>query len=48
MGVLLLDLDKIYLHDENNFDEGDTNTLLYVRVLAWRNKFEKRKKLKKR
>ena len=42
MGVLLLDLDKIYLHDENNFDEVDTNTLLYVRVLAWRNKFEKR------
>ena len=47
MGILGLDLDKINLDDENNFYEDDPETIIQVRLSAWRNKFEKRKALKK-
>ena len=42
MGILCVDLDKIYL-DDVNFDEDDSKTIIHIRLLAWRNKFEKRK-----
>ena len=47
IGILDLDLDKIYLNDDNNFDEDDPKTILYVRLLAWCNKLEKCEALKK-
>ena len=48
MGILGVDLDKANLDDDNNFDEDDPETIIHVRLLAWRNKCEKRKVLKKR
>ena len=42
MGILCVDLDKIYL-DDVNFDEDDSKTIIHIRLLAWHNKFEKRK-----
>ena len=48
MGVLGVDLDKINLDDDNIFYEDDPDTIINVRLLAWRNKFEKHKALKKR
>ena len=47
MGILGLDLDEIILDDDNNFDEDDPETIIYVSLLALRNKFEKRKALRK-
>ena len=47
MGILGLDLDKINLQDDNNFCEEDPEAIIHVRILAWQNKFEKRKLLKK-
>ena len=47
MGVLGLDLDKVNLDDNNNFCEDDPEAIIHIRLLAWRNKFEKRKLLKK-
>ena len=47
MGILGVDLDKINLDDDNNFYEDDTDTIINVRLLAWLNKFEKPKALKK-
>ena len=44
--VLNIDLNCINL-DDNNFDEGDPDTIIHVRFLAWNTKFEKRKTLKK-
>ena len=48
MGTLGVDLNKTNLDDDNNFDEDDPETIIHVRPLASRNKFEKRKVLKKR
>ena len=45
MGVLNIDLNNINL--DNNFDEDDPDTIIHVRLLAWRIKFEKCKALKK-
>ena len=42
MGILGVDLDKTNIDDDNNFDENDPETIIHVRLLAWRNKFEKR------
>ena len=39
MGILSLDLDKIYF-DDVNFYENDPETIIHVRLLAWHNKFE--------
>ena len=47
MGVLGVDLDKINLDDDNNFDENGSETIIHVRLLAWHKKFEKRKAYKK-
>ena len=39
MGILSLDLDKIYF-DDVNFYENDPETIIHARLLAWHNKFE--------
>ena len=44
MGVLNIDLNNIDL--DNNFDEGDSDTIIYIRLFTWRIKSEKRKALK--
>ena len=41
MGILGVDLDKINLDDDSNFDEDDPETIFHVIFLAWHNKFEK-------
>ena len=45
MGIFSADFDKIN-HDNVNFDESDSDTIIHVRLLAWYNKFEKRKAYK--
>ena len=45
MGILNIDLNNINL--DNNFDEDDPDTIIFIRLLAWHVKFEKRKALKK-
>ena len=47
MGILGVDLHKINLDDDNDFDEDDPGTIIHVRLLTWHNKFEKRKPFKK-
>ena len=47
MGILGADLDKINLEDDNNFYKDDPDTIIHVRLLTQRNKFEKRKAFKK-
>ena len=32
--ILAVDLDKINLHNDNNFDEDDSDTIIHVRLLA--------------
>ena len=46
MGILIVDLDKINL-DDVDFQEDDPKTIIHVRRLAWRNKFEKSKAYKR-
>ena len=46
MDILSLDLNKVNLDDFNIYDD-DLKTIIHVRILDWRNKFEKRKVLKK-
>ena len=41
----LVDLDKINLDNDNNFDEDDPDTIIHVRRLAWHSKFKKCKAL---
>ena len=48
MKFLALDVDKIHLDADNNFNEDDPDTICHVRPLAWHSKFKKRKLLKKR
>ena len=45
--ILTVDLDKNNLENDDNFYEDDPDTIIYVRLLAWRNNFKKRKALKK-
>ena len=45
MSILGVDHDKVNLDDDNNFDEDDTDTIIHVKLLAWGNKFKKRKSL---
>ena len=47
MGVFSVDLDKINLDDDKNFDKDHPETTVHFRLLAWSNKFEKCKALKK-
>ena len=44
--ILGVDLDKIDLHGDNNFDEDYPETIIHVRILVWCNKFEICKALK--
>ena len=41
MGIFAVDFDKIILDDDNNFDEDDPDTIIHLRLFAWRTKFEK-------
>ena len=45
--ILAVDLDKINLDGDNNFDKDDPDTIIHVRNLAWRGKFEIHKVFKK-
>ena len=45
--IIPVDLDKINLDNDNNIGEDDPNTIIHVRLLAWRSKFEKCRALKK-
>ena len=47
-GILAVDLDKINLDKDTNFDENDLDTDIYVRLLACCSKSEKCKARKKR
>ena len=42
MGVLGVYLEKINFDDDNNSNEDDPESIIHVRLLAWRNKFETR------
>ena len=46
MGILSVSLNNINLH--NNFDEDDPDTIIYIRLLSWHIRFEKRKVLEKK
>ena len=46
MGILNTDLNNINL-DDTDYDEDDSETIIYIRLLAWHIKYEKRKTLKK-
>ena len=46
MGNLSIDLNNSNL-DDSNYNEDDPETIIHVRLLAWHNKFEKHKALKK-
>ena len=43
MGILGVNLDNIIL--DNNFDEGDPDIIILIRLLTWHNKFKKHKAL---
>ena len=43
-----VDLDKINLDSDNNFDEDDPDFIIHARLLVWHSKVEKCKALKKR
>ena len=45
MGILSIDLNNINL--DHNSDEGDPDTVILIRLLAWYIKYKKRKALKK-
>ena len=45
--ILPIDLDRINFESDNNIDEGETDTVSYVRRLAWSGKFKKCKAIKK-
>ena len=46
MGILCVSLNNINL--DNNFDEDDPDTIIYIRLLSWHIRFEKRKVLEKK
>ena len=46
MGILGVDFDKINLRDDDKFLKHDPDTIIHVRLLSWRSKFEKRKLFK--
>ena len=46
MGILSVDLNNINLYD-TSYDEDDPETIIHIRLLIWRIKFEKRKALRK-
>lgn len=46
--ILRVDLDKVNLDNDNEFDENDPDTTVHVRLLAFPGKIEKSKALIKR
>ena len=46
--ILAVDLDKINLYNDNNFDEDDPDTIIHARFLAWCSKFKKLKAFKEK
>ena len=46
MGIFNIDLKNINL--DHNFDEGNPDTVILIKLLDWHSKFENRKVLKKR
>ena len=46
MGILGVHFDKINLKDDDKFLKHDPDTIIHVRLLSWRSKFEKRKLFK--
>ena len=46
--ILVVDLDKINLDNDKNFDEDDPDTIIHLTLLAWHSKSKKNKALKKR
>ena len=40
--ILAVDIDKINLDNDKNFDQGDPDTIIHVRLLAWHSKLKKR------
>ena len=47
MSVLSVDFDKTNLDDDDTFYKCNLKSINHVRLLAWRNKFEKEKVSKK-
>ena len=47
MGILNIDFNNINL-DDTNYDEDDPDTIIFVRILTWYIKFEKRKAIRQR
>ena len=45
--IFSIDLDKINLANDKNVEKDDPETVIHLKLLAWNNKFEKRKALKK-
>ena len=41
------DLNKINIDNDKNVDKDDLESIIYVKIVAWYNKFEKRKALNK-
>ena len=46
MGILNVDINNINI-DDFKFDEDDTETIIHVRLMAWRNRLKQRKAFKK-
>ena len=46
MGILSIDINNINL-DDTNYDEGDPETVIHIRLLAWHIKSDHCKALKK-
>ena len=46
--IVAVDLDKINLVNDNNFDENDPGIIIHVRLLVWHSQFKKCKALKNR
>ena len=42
VGILGVNLDQINLNDDNNFDKGDTDIIIHLRIFSRLNKFVKR------
>ena len=44
MGILSVNLNNIN-HDDSNYREDDSDTIILIKLLAWNIKFEKHKEL---
>ena len=41
MGIIGVDLDKINIYYDNNFNKDDLKSIIHFRLFAWHIKFEK-------